>query len=51
MVRLGEEGIRRSALDDAAEIHDRDPVADVLHHAEVMADEEIGQPEIARAGP
>ena len=47
MVRRGEEGIRRSALDDAAEIHDRDPVADVLHHADVVADEEVGEPEIA----
>ena len=47
MVRPREEGVRRSALDDAAEIHDRDAVADMLHHAEIVADEEIGQAEIA----
>ena len=31
-------------LDDAAEIHHRDAVADVPHHGEVVADEEIGEP-------
>ncbi len=32
-------------LDDAAEIHHRDPVAEMLHHAEIMGDEEIGEAE------
>ncbi len=30
-------------LDDLAEVHDRDPVADVLDHAHVVGDEQIGQ--------
>ena len=47
MVRPREEGVRRGALDDAAEIHDRDAVADMLHHADVMADEQIGEPKLA----
>jgi hypothetical protein len=32
-------------LDQLAEIHDRDAVADVLHHREVVGDEEIGEAE------
>ena len=35
----------RRALDDAAEIHHRDAVGDVLHHREVVRDEDIGEPE------
>src|SRR6478735_7430515 len=46
MIWLSEKGIRRRTLDDAAEIHDRDAVADMLHHTEIVADEEIGQAEI-----
>ena len=38
-------------LDDLAEIHHRDPVGDVLHHAEIMGDEQIGEAELASAGP
>ena len=34
-------------LRDAAEVHDRDPVADVLDDAHVVGDEEVGQPELA----
>ena len=34
-----------SARDDAAEIHDGDPVGDVPHHGEVVADEEVGEGE------
>ena len=32
-------------LDDAAEIHHRDPVAEMLHDAQIMGDEEIGEAE------
>ena len=34
-------------FDEAAEIHDRDAVADMRDHGEVVADEDIGQPEVA----
>ncbi len=36
----------RSGLDQLAQIHDRDPVAEVLDHAQVVADEQIGQPKL-----
>ena len=41
-------------LHDPAEIHHRDPVADVAHHGQVVGDEQVRQPELgpgaARAG-
>ena len=37
----------RRALDDAAEIHHRDLARDMLHHREIVADEEIGEAELA----
>ena len=33
-------------LDDAAEVHDGDPVADVAHHGEVVGDEQVGEAEL-----
>ena len=36
---------RRPDLDDAAEIHDRDPMGEVAHQAKIMGDEEDGQAE------
>ena len=30
-------------LDDAAEIHDGNVVADVLHHREIVRDEQVGE--------
>jgi hypothetical protein len=44
--RPGEERLGARDLDDLADIHHDDAVADVLDHAEIMADEEIGQPEL-----
>ncbi len=35
----------RRHLDDLAEVHDRDGVGDVLHHREVVRDEEVREPE------
>jgi hypothetical protein len=40
-----DDGAGVTELDDAAEIHDRDAVADVLDHAEVVGNEEVGQAE------
>jgi hypothetical protein len=42
-----EDSIAAAALDDAALLHDRDDVADVAHHAQVVADEEVADPEVA----
>ena len=42
---LGEHRLRRSKLDDLAQIHDCDPVADMLDNAQVMRDEKIREPE------
>ena len=36
----------RRRLHDAAEVHDHDAVGEVAHHAEVVADEEIGEAEL-----
>ena len=41
-VTVGEQIIRGRILDDAAEIHHRHPVGDLLHHGEVVGDEQIG---------
>jgi hypothetical protein len=46
VVGPGEERLGRRALDHAAEIHDHHPVGDVLDHAEVVADEQVGEPEL-----
>src|ERR1700759_2525228 len=47
MVRLREEVGGAGALDNPAEIHDHDAVADMLHHADVVADEEVSQAKFA----
>jgi hypothetical protein len=36
--RLGVRG-----LDDGAEIHHGDPIGDVLHHGEIVRDEDVGE--------
>ena len=33
-------------LDDAAEVHDGDAVAEVFHHSQVVRDEEVGEAEV-----
>ncbi len=47
MPRRGEQVLGARGLDDAAEIHHRDPVGDVPHHREVVGDEDVGKPEPA----
>src|SRR5712671_3082024 len=47
MLRAGEEGSLVGDLDDLAEIHDGDAVADVLDDGEVVGDEQIRKPELA----
>ncbi len=37
-------------LDDLAEVHDRDPVADVPDDRQVVRDEDVGEAELAPAG-
>ena len=51
MPRVVVEVVGRRDLDDLAEVHHRDPVADVAHDREVVRDEEVGQAELAAAGP
>src|SRR5215472_8587137 len=46
-MRSGEELALVGELDDLAEIHDRDAVADVLDHREVVSDKQVGKPELA----
>ena len=45
MQRQGEERNAVRLLDDLAEIHDRNVVADILHHAEIVGDEQVGEAE------
>ena len=43
VARRAEHLLGRPGLDDPAEIHHRDPVAEMAHHAEVVRDEHHGQ--------
>ena len=43
----GEDALRHALLDDPAEVHDGDAAAHALHDREVVADEQIGEPELA----
>lgn len=45
MSRPVEDGVGIALLDQAPEIHDPDPPAEMADDAEVMGDEEVGQPE------
>ena len=43
MIRVRENLFDRRLLDDPPEIHDDDPVRDVLDEAEIVTDEEVGE--------
>ena len=47
MIGAGEEVLRPRLFHDAAKIHYRKPVGEVLHHAEIMADEQQREAELA----
>jgi hypothetical protein len=50
VARIVEDVAPRALLDDPPEVHDRDPVADLPDHAQVVADEDVRQAEpIAQA--
>lgn len=42
-----EDAISRPTFDDAAKIHDRERIADVFHHRQIVADEQISEPALA----
>ena len=42
---------RLADLDDAAEVHDRDPVGDLPDHRQVVRDEDVGEVEVALQAP
>jgi hypothetical protein len=46
MARRAEQFLGRRDLDQAAEIHDADPRRHVAHDREVVADEQVGKPEL-----
>ncbi len=46
VARRGIHDVRWPDLDDLAEVHHRDAVADVLHHRQVVGDEQVGQAEL-----
>ena len=43
MLRLLDDGVGRSLLDDAAVVHDEGAVAEILHEGDVVADKENGE--------
>ena len=45
MFGSGKEILSRSDFRELAHIHDRDPVSKILHHIEIMRDEQIGEVE------
>ena len=45
VARRGEQRLGVRGLDDAAEIHHGDAVGDVLHHGEIVRDEDVGEAE------
>jgi hypothetical protein len=47
VARGTEEGRARCAFDDHAQVHHRHGVGDVLDHAQVVADEQVGDAEFA----
>ena len=46
VLRSGEDLVRRPQLREPAQVHDADPVGDVVDDGEVVGDEEVGQPEL-----
>ena len=46
MLRMLVDRLAVADLDDAAEVHDRDPVGDLADHREVVRDEDVGQVEV-----
>jgi hypothetical protein len=44
--RLGENRLGVGRLDEGAQVHHRHPAADVPDHGEVVADEQVRQPEL-----
>src|SRR5206468_12008385 len=47
VLRIAPDLVARAHLDQGAEIHDGHAVGDVLDHREVVADEEVGDAELA----
>jgi hypothetical protein len=47
MTRPGEEFIGRREFDDGSQVHDRDSLADIPHHGQVMGDDQDRQTQIA----
>jgi hypothetical protein len=43
---VGEQLSSGAELNDTPQIHDRNSIRDVVNHGEIVADEEVGQPEL-----
>ncbi len=46
MARVGEDLICRPFFDDAAEIHDSDPIREMFDHGQVVRDQKVCQPQL-----
>jgi hypothetical protein len=47
MTRLGEEFLGCREFDNGSQVHDRDSLADVPHHRQIMGDDQDRQTQIA----
>jgi len=47
MTRPGEEFISHRKFDDGSQVHDRNSLADISHHRQVMGDDQDRQAQIA----
>jgi len=46
MHRVTEHDIRRALLNDFAQVHHNDAVGHIVHHAEIVGDDDIGQTQL-----
>src|SRR5689334_14923228 len=46
MERIPIQLVRRTLFDDLTQVHHHHPVADVLHHVQVVTDEDVRQPQL-----
>ena len=51
VLRVLVQRVARGHLDDLAQVHDRHAVGHVLHHRQVVRDEQVGQVELRPGGP
>ena len=46
MARVVEDALGLALLDDLSQVHHRDPVREIAHHAEIVRDEQVAESEL-----